>query len=66
MVGYSHVVLELTAGLLALPAASIEPGAGPVTWVLMWGGAAAPSRSRPSRTLPRTCGSYPSGGVQGG
>ncbi len=28
MVGYSHVVLELTAGLLALPAASIEPGQG--------------------------------------
>lgn len=57
MMGYSHVVSGLTAGLLLLPAAPVEPGAGSVAWVLMWGGAALlPDLDSPGASASRMWG----------
>lgn len=57
MMGYSHVVSGMAAGLALLPAAPISGLAGQAAWVLMWGGAALlPDLDSPGASASRMWG----------
>lgn len=57
MMGYSHVVSGMGAGLLLLPAAPVSGGVEQVAWVLMWGGAALlPDLDSPGASASRMWG----------